>query len=574
VDAAAGAGGSGGAFEDAAVLVPPPDAGGFVPPDAAASDLGLTPDLPPPPDASPSPAEPRRILPAGVDLLGLHRSTCSHQAPASGDGHRWCAISRPGDLLGKRDLWVFDATLVAGGAPLVCDGVNPVCKRLSSDLFSGQPDVGPAYPTAHRFYGDTLIFYADARSVPTALYQGPVYAWRPGWPAARAITTNVGVFCTGHPFTDVAVCLENISPPDAAVTQYDVHAGRVDGGPLPFVARVTPMRADTGDTQWRSGFTLDGSYFAYSTGGPTVSDAETLWVMRTEDIGATAKYLKVGTGLSRWTISADQKRWFFLRSFNYDTQGNPSGTLAMADFPAGGNEVTLLAKVGVFQELVDRSGKSGGLAVLDNVVAGLGTYEILHDPTRPAGEAGNLLTVANQVGSVPLVSPDLRHALFSRNLSPNSITSDFWVAHLDGAASCTITGTLGAALFGYPFTPSGGLVFWGDFYDTVTDTAQVMFASPASCGGKGKLADHVDFWFFAGDQGIVFSTIDGPRASLRHQRFQAGPPQALALGGPATVTTHADRLFALLPATDGVFFTVTEGGADDGLYFAPLPFGK
>ena len=97
-------------------------------------------------------------------LTGDGPSTCSHQQPASGDGHRWCAFARPG-AAGATELWVFDLTALAGGgqngAPLTCDGTSATCRRLSAALWTGSPLGGPSHPYSHAFDGDTLIFYAD-----------------------------------------------------------------------------------------------------------------------------------------------------------------------------------------------------------------------------------------------------------------------------------------------------------------------------------------------------------------------------------------------------------------------------
>ena len=52
-----------------------------------------------------------------------------------------------------------------------------------------------------------------------------------------------------------------------------------------------------------------------------------------------------GPGVSRWTLNAAGTKWFYLKDYNYNREGEPSGTLYMADFPAGGNEVKIQSAV-------------------------------------------------------------------------------------------------------------------------------------------------------------------------------------------------------------------------------------
>ncbi len=205
----------------------------------------------------------KKLLPARSVMLGVHRSSCSYGPSSMAAGApRWCAISRPGGTLGSLELWVLNATKAAAdpaGSLTWCSGAgNADCVRLSTNLFSAQPDVGPVYPTAHRFYGDTLIYYAGALSGPSELYRGPVFAWKPGWPAGKQIGSNNAVLCSGHSRADVAVCIENISPEGVMPVTWDIHAGGLEGGPMKKVATITPVHPVTEASQWGSGFTADG----------------------------------------------------------------------------------------------------------------------------------------------------------------------------------------------------------------------------------------------------------------------------------------------------------------------------
>ena len=76
-----------------------------------------------------------------------------------------------------------------------CDGTDASCLRVSKRLYKnhdgGFVDAG--------FNGDTLIYgenpYAgDA----TGSFVGVLSAWRPGWAAGRALTSELGVACVGQ----------------------------------------------------------------------------------------------------------------------------------------------------------------------------------------------------------------------------------------------------------------------------------------------------------------------------------------------------------------------------------------
>src|SRR5260221_9601381 len=88
--------GTGGApVADASPVADVRETGGFQ------HDLGGPEDMPPPPSypktGLPLPdgvPPPRRLLPATAELTGGRSiNSCSHQQPASADGHRWCSFS-------------------------------------------------------------------------------------------------------------------------------------------------------------------------------------------------------------------------------------------------------------------------------------------------------------------------------------------------------------------------------------------------------------------------------------------------------------------------------------------------
>ena len=89
----------------------------------------------------------------GLLLVGNGPDSCTNQDPAVGD--RWCAFARPSTFLGGTDLWVINVSKAIGGKVIQCNAGDLDCLVLTSTLNDGDL-------TVHRFFGDTLIYYADS----------------------------------------------------------------------------------------------------------------------------------------------------------------------------------------------------------------------------------------------------------------------------------------------------------------------------------------------------------------------------------------------------------------------------
>jgi hypothetical protein len=158
--------------------------------------------------------------------------------------------------------------------------------------------------------------------------------------------------------------------------------------------------------------------------------------------------------------------------------------------------------------LIDSNDKDKGIAFLNQVKAGLGTFKILLDPKASLEDPKNVLQVSTGVGSVPVMSADLRFSYFAKNFDDTVGTSDSWVARHDipaGPTTCALTSGTESALFGTPFLRSGGLAFWADHYAEATDSAEGWLADPDGCKNKKRFGLDVDFWFVLRDEGMVYS---------------------------------------------------------------------
>jgi hypothetical protein len=506
--------------------------------------------------AAPDAGTPARQLVAGpVRLVGTHLDVCSQ-----GRGHHWCAFSRADAAGGKTALWVIDVTQAAAGAVPACDGTDPGCLRLTTDLWTGRPSSGPAHPTAHRFSGDTLIFHAQGPASHDE-YRGPIFAWRPGWPAARLISGPSAYSCLAHPDGQAAYCFEDLAPPSEPLFHFDLHGGRLGDGPLPLLSRIVPRRTGSLVTQWAAGWSPAGDFLAYSTGGATSGEPEVLRVVRTDDAAFPERQITAARGVSRWQISGDGRHWYFLRGYNYDPDA-PAGTLARADFPSGAGETALAAGVGSF---VFAGTGQPAIGLTDGMSGGAGTFKLMRDVAQPAV----VQTVASGVISAAL-SPDLRFSLVSQTNGPSRWTKDAYLVANDGSGRCPLASSPSASFYGDPFFPHAGLVLWADMIDIDILAGTGWMARPDGCTAKREFGHRVDYWFLVRDDGAIFS--DGSNGNTADLRYVKLGPGALWPGEAAPlIQAQARRAFAVVePDRDFVLYVL-----DNGLYlYGPIGFGK
>jgi hypothetical protein len=542
---------------------------------------GTPADAPPPPPPPVINPAAKKLLPANTELLGLHRSSCSYgDVTMGGSADRWCAVSRPGEELGDFELWVLNVTKAAAMPPAKCDGTSPNCIKLTGKLFGGVPQDGPTYPTDHRFYGDTLIYYADNLSGPTELYRGPVYAWRPGWTAGKAIASNRGVLCSGHSRAQVAVCIENISDVTAATVTWDLHAGDINGGPLKKVATIFPVHPTTEATQWGVAFDNKGETLLFST--PTsATGAEALFYMKTTDIGTAALPTQVGTpGVTRWSVNAAANKWYYLRDYNYNVAGEPSGTLYTRDFPAGQTETPIRGTqvpggskggVGIYQILVNAMDQDAGLGLVAPVMTARGDYKVMTNPAGSADDVANVPTMVRDIAlrRTPVFSPNLGFAYYASTVNEGVGTTNSLITKRDGTGACSLASSLDSYLFGYPFSGENGVVIWMDAFDQATDSGQGWWANPNGCAGKQMFSRNIDFWFVDEDKAILYSDeSDGRSVSLQYATVTGN-----TLNKPAApFQKSVVRMFAVLPDFAGLMFMINSTDeATNGVYYIPLP---
>ncbi len=490
-------------------------------------------------------------------LVGVGDDSCTNQDPPSGD--RWCAFTMPSNFIGGDDLWVINVTKAAAGTPIKCDVSDLNCLLLSSTLYTGDL-------TLHSFFGDTLIFYAEAGQTTAA-----AYAWRPGMISARRLTTNaLPGGCAGNQMTDAVRCLQN---PDSTTvtgqTTFDLSAGFVTTGgtgPLPkvttFIATLTTDPATSAaapPARYRANLSSDGTWIAWSA-RPAPATPETLVAQK---IGDASTRVTVAQDVSRWVFSRDGNSLYWLKSFNYDP-ASPLGTLQSTPFPVppagtAPTVTTIRPNVAFFAPTGDT-----GLLVLGALNSGAGQLSVIADSAQPSQ-----VKVLDEAVSQPLsVSLDGRDVVYSRS------GLDLLANGVDFASECTMTTNAAALPFG-TFSNPPSTVFWVK-PDATTGNYLGYYTNAANCQSK-MFATGLWTWAPVKDQGLVYGDevfIDNlgnvDDVTLRYASLTGG---VLPAAGTA-IQQRANPTFALvLPYVSAVVYTINAGGDTDGIYLGGnLPF--
>jgi hypothetical protein len=503
------------------------------------------------------------VVPGTAFLVGHGLDSCTNARPAAGD--RWCAFARPG---GDRwELWVLDVTKAAAGGVVACDGTDASCLRLSTHLYESQM----TGLVDHGFNGDTLIYGETPDPGESSNpFLGVIWAWRPGWPAGRSLTSSQGLFCTGHPTSDAALCFDNRSGDgQIADLTVDLLAGRLpaagaSGLPkMDALVLVTPTDAPGAPARWRAELSPDGQYVGWSTRSAT----DVVETLHAYQLGAKSEPVIVAKDVSQWAISADGAAWYWLAGYNYDVAGAPSGTLTRDVFPGGGAPTTLATGVGELGAVGDR-----GLWLRADVTAQVGTLRFLPDRLAPA----TVTTIDTKVLTVLDHAPDGARFLYAKTYAaspgpssgPSATLLDLYLSMGATAADPACVVSASASALGAAFAPGGSSVLWGRL-DAVTGAEEGVATSASSCQST-VFSTSLAGLLPAGAAGVAYlEALDeaANEATLRYASIVKG-----GLGRGVLVETRAATVVAALAdAPPAVAFTVSTGGPDDGLYLYTPP---
>jgi hypothetical protein len=520
-------------------------------------------------EAAPKPAPvassgSKLVVPGAITLVGHGPDSCTNAPAAAGESSsdRWCAFGRAAPN-GFYELWLLDVTKAAAGASIACDGSDAACLRVSSRFYKGKR-TGFA---GAGFDGDTLIYgewpYTGEGDEP---YVGVLSAWRPGWAAGRALTSNTGRFCVGHARAPAAYCFENLAG-DGSVADVTVelHAGGLAGTAGTVLPKIdTLLLAATSDApgapaRVQYDLSPDGGYALWSTRA-AANAPETL---RAKKLDSAEAPIAVASDVSRWAASPDGRAWYWLAGYDYDVAGAASGTLQTAPFPDGTDPITLAASVGEFGVLGEKS-----LWLRADVSSQTGTLRFLADRDAPEG----VTTVDTKVLAVLDATIDGARFLYAKSYVPvrpgpitavpiNRTLTDLYVGSPGGAAPCVVSDTpvaLHAAL-----AAAGALVLWGRYDASGGEDGieNAIATSVAKCASQ-PFASRVAALLPAGADAVAYTDendLASGEATLRYAHVVGD-----SLAAAATIQTRAAPVFA--PLARAVAYTVATGTAADGLY--------
>ncbi len=499
------------------------------------------------------PALTQRIVAGDVSLVGTGLTTCTNQLPTPGD--RWCAFSRAGQA-DATELWVVNVSQALAHGPVSCDETNAACLRLTSQLWTGFQVWGPGHPYSHRFDGDTLIFHADAVADVREPYEGPVYAWRPGWEAARRISSERGVVCGGHRRSTAVYCVDTLDvdvAPNGPFSapfwhSFDLLTGTLgpnDNEPLRLVERIA---LPDGDAQaFRARFTRLGDKLAYSS----VLPGDTLQTLRWVSL-ADAEPFETRTVLAdaaEWELTHDGDAVYVLRGYGRE---NPLGDLALADFPTGDNvrpiasSVDHVDLVGAFDDpLTDEDHGAGYARWTPEGEA----FDFIKDSTKP----DEIQKLASNTEGHELAA-DGAHTILFQGLRPG----DYPVAEVarnDGSGACTLNREISAETYGGGFSEDGKRAFWIEFGSSGSE--QGWSADPNTCEQQVQFGDWVLGYSLSGDF-VVFEGGDEADSTsyIQYARWST-PTDTLT---PLVVAEHPRHPFLTLREGDATYIVYTLAG--------------
>jgi hypothetical protein len=483
----------------------------------------------------------------GWPLLTSWFRSCSGGEPQLHD--RWCAFTR------GNELWVINVS-VAADQPIDCGGGDRNCRRLTSTVAAIDGTI--ALATVPTFSDDLLLFSADPAPAipgpPADHYRGGVYAWRPGWPSARRLTSETGAYCLAARQAAIVACVDNTGP-----MQFDVLVGAPEE-PLRRAAR----------------FAQPVTSFELSRGGGHLGLEEpqakpgpgTVWLIPVASAADPATHVLVTRELlatQHWTLSYDDAALFFLRG-NPGNLPRPAGTLAMVPLDRPTAVVELGQRLATFGVFADRKGNHLAVAGLQDKGLETGLLKVYLGLSPPKE-----LTIGSSSENFTL-STDGRYTMFQVAGDPATGRRDLRVATHASGAICTLQQKPNADFSsGDAFSDDGQLAFWTEYPDAREQFGEGWVGRPADCTDRRKFASREAGHFVVNGLGLVFRELyreDGGGV-LRFARWDEGTTWPAA--APVTLGENVTDRFVVVDLRDGpaVVFNIGKPGAE-GLYLAPL----
>ena len=537
------------------------------PTDADVFDTLPRPDVPRdlPVAALPAELSPKQIVAAGAALAGDGTSSCTAEP-----GDRWCAFRKPGVTGNTTELWVINVTRAAASPTLLCDGTHPDCLRLTENLWTDEPILGPRQRFAHRFDGDTLFFHADALSAADAPYTGPIFAWRPGWAKARMVAAKAYA-CFAHLKRALALCVDNITYDAAVPVEYDLRAGALDdagGDVLPIVDHVLNAQANRQRAP-RVAFSDDGQFVVY-TSAPVV-DFPTPALKRvavgTPMAGTPVEIL---SDVMDWALSIDGKKVFFFSEYK-----DGAGRLAVADFPSGADPRASSYRGVDFIVLGNPSVGDRGVGLfIERGGRFLSEYRIIPD-SNALSEAVLVFRYTNPLEDFHF-SNDGQYVGYAKGDPDEGFNG--YIVRTDGTRQCILNGEPNRPAFEYFFLDNSRRVFWSEESPTSSDYRDGWFGNPDGCTARRVFAERIAFYTPVGNAGLIYGDGFDVNTDLFTLKYAALENQTeWPIAGGVRIHDGVGFPVAILgPGLDQIVFQAAGAREiESGIFvFGPLPFKR
>jgi hypothetical protein len=502
------------------------------------------------------------MVPGPVRLIGDAVRACTHQAAPTGNGDRWCGFRRAAAAGTGTELWVINASKASAGA-IPCDGTSPDCLRLTGTLWIDEPLGGPYQEEANRFEGDTLIFHADALSPPDRPFDGPIFAWRPGWPAARRLASEA-YSCYAHEGLPLAFCIDGVSYQGATPVEFDLLVGSIAdpaGGLLTRLDHAWLRRAD-GQVSFGGRFSNAGDQFVYSTAASAGAATAALRAAAVTAAGV-ARPAEVLPDVADWELSRDGSKVFYLRELK-----SGMGRLSMSDFPSGANPTLISSRTGRYLVLNHEGAKEAVGFFVEPGGRFFSEYRVVPDLGKP------LESIVVFRYQPPLEdfqrSSDGRFTGYAKS---DDDGLNGYIARTDGSGECLLNLEKNRPAFADIFLADSSLVFWAEKSRLDPQGLDGWLARPQDCQGKQRFSSRLAYYSPVRSAGLIFADdAEDDTASLKYAILENGRWPA---GGAVRVRDGVDLPVAILrPAMDRIVFQVSSGAPEAiGLYvFGPIPF--
>lgn len=367
-------------------------------------------------------------------------------------------------------------------------------------------------------------------------YRGGVWAWYPGWPSARRLTSENGWLC------------------------YAALAGVLD--PVKPLLLVKKLLAGA-----YSEISSDGQFLGYEEAPAAGNGPGTLWLTPIKDAGNPAAHVLISKDVVRgwWYFSLGGASLYFLQA-NVGTGDDILATLSMVDVRNPTVVGNLATRVGDFQRLATEDGADLGVAVLQDVTAGGGLRLFL-------GEKADKVVIVGTSTAEFAVSPGARYTFLQPLDDPATARRDARIADHAASTVCALQKLRQTTIDRYDaFTANSQLTFWYDHPERTQTVGEGWMARTQGCADKRRFANCLYTYATIRNDGLAYLDEFTPEAGGTLRLVKWGPGMSWPAAGPVTVQANVRPNYALVsPALKLMVYTSHAAGSE-GLYLAELPF--